>query len=154
MRVQLTHLTFLPGMVLLTVALVRCTSSTPAIVRCEAKPAAIASGGSTFMTALVNNPASLTFAWAQLTPAAPRGDVTSPTTLWTDFLAPVVPKRTKFHLQLQVTDPRGQSNTCQVLITVEAQAKNPPTWGQVLRLIATETGTPQARKSGGKPNRE
>jgi len=152
MRIRFTNLTLLSVMLLLTLVLVRCTSSTPHIVRCEARPTAIVSSGSTFVAAHINAPASLTFAWSQLTPAAPRRDVTSPTTLWTDFLAPVVTKRTKFHLQMQVTDPRGQSSTCKVAVTVEAQEKNPHTWGEVLRLIATETSTPQERKSGRKPN--
>ena len=152
MRIRFKKLMLPSVMVLLTLALVRCTSSTPQIVRCEARPTAIASGGAAFVAALVNNPASLTFAWSQLAPDTPRGDVTSPTTLWTDFLAPVVTRRTKFHLQMQVTDPRGQSSTCKVVVTVEAQAKNPHTWGQVLRLIATEISTPQERKSGRKPN--
>jgi hypothetical protein len=122
--------------VFLTFVMTGC-SSAPQIVHCEARPTTIASGSAAFLTAAVKDPASLTLVWSQLTPDIPRGDLTSPTTLWTDFLTPSVAAKTKYRIQMQVTNAQGRSSTCKVVVTVEKKAENPRTWGEVLRLIST-----------------
>lgn len=112
------------------------TNHAPAAV-VNASTAVVLMGQSTDLQAQASDPDgdSLTYSWAQTSPATPQGTFSSSTSGSPTWTAPTVGETTSFTLAVTVSDGKGASDTATVTIYAKTSA-DPSFVAEVSRVLA------------------